>query len=222
MAAFLARKGAPAAAGAAPSLPVQRTFADWFAKAQGETPGEQPGGTSRPKTFADWFAKAQSEKPPGASGQTAGTGGTGENAPAAKPERPAQVAKGSVEDYSFGVVGKNGIIGMLAKGGIVEFKINAVGSSVGGHQMFSQMMNHFGENAKGVRGVWGNKEDAPTNLNLGRVNELTARGTPLKDAVTQAWTAKEAAKYGFTNAKIELAKGTDGHYTKIHVLFTKP
>jgi hypothetical protein len=44
----------------------------------------------------------------------------------------------------------------------------------------------------------------------------------LEDAVMQAWTARQAAEFGFTNATIEAAEGTAGNYTKIHVLFTKP
>jgi hypothetical protein len=84
------------------------------------------------------------------------------------------------------------------------------------------MMEHFGKDVKGVRGSWRNREDAANNLNLGTVNKLTAGGMPLEEAVKGAWTAKQAAKYGFTKATIEAVEGTPGHYTTIHVLFTKP
>ncbi|WP_065586081.1 hypothetical protein [Gilliamella sp. App4-10] len=107
--------------------------------------------------------------------------------------------------------------------GIIDFKINAVNSPIRGSDMFSQMMNHYGENVKSIRGNWMNLEKSATNKNLGIINKLTSQGVSLEEAVTHTWTANQAAKYGFSQLEILLArvKGTPGNYTKVEVLFSK-
>lgn len=59
------------------------------------------------------------------------------------------------------------------------------------------------------------------NKNLGVINTLTSRGVTLESAVTQTWTAGQAAKYGFTTPTIQVVKGMPGTYTKIEVIFSK-
>jgi hypothetical protein len=77
------------------------------------------------------------------------------------------------------------------------------------------MMQHFGRNAKGVCGKW------PSGTNLKTVNELTARGVPIEEAVTRTWTANRAREWGFVRVRlIRPPQGTPGQYTNIEVLFT--
>ena len=108
-----------------------------------------------------------------------------------------------------------GIIANLDKNGHVEFKINTEGSGIRGTDLFKQMMEHFGSNAKGVKGKW------VSGTNLDKVNELTAKGVPIEEAVKQTWTANRARDAGFGNATlVNPPKGTPGAYTDVEVLFT--
>jgi hypothetical protein len=57
--------------------------------------------------------------------------------------------------------------------------------------------------------------------NLRKVNELTAKGVPLEEAIKQTWTANRARDAGFGNAKlVATPKGTPGAYTDVEVVFT--
>jgi hypothetical protein len=51
---------------------------------------------------------------------------------------------------------------------------------------------------------------------------LTGQGMPLEQAVSQTWTAGQAAKYGFSTPAVQTAVGNPGNYSKIQVIFTKP
>jgi hypothetical protein len=53
------------------------------------------------------------------------------------------------------------------------------------------------------------------------VNQLTAQGTRIEDAVRQTWTARRAAELGFTNPINLNATGSPGNYKKIDIIFTK-
>ena len=62
----------------------------------------------------------------------------------------------------------------------------------------------------------------PTGTNLDTVNELTARGVPLSEAVTRTWTAHRAKDFGFAKAVIHGDPvGIPGAYTKVVVQFMK-
>jgi hypothetical protein len=51
------------------------------------------------------------------------------------------------------------------------------------------------------------------------VNELTAAGMSLDEAVLQAWTVTRARKLGFTRVRIlGCPKGVPGAYTEVDVL----
>jgi hypothetical protein len=78
------------------------------------------------------------------------------------------------------------------------------------------MMQHFSGNAKGVWGKW------VSGTNLEKVNELTAQGVPLEEAITRTWTANRAREFGFDNATIVGEPvGVPGAYTNITVKFTR-
>jgi len=124
---------------------------------------------------------------------------------------------GSTADFEmWASPGSNkGIIANLDKNGIVEFKINTQGTAVRGTDLFRQMMSHFGDHAKGVWGKW------VRGTNLDKVNELTARGVSLEDAITQTWTANRAREAGFGRATLKKEVGKPGEYTDLEVEFTR-
>ena len=88
--------------------------------------------------------------------------------------------------------------------------------------MFDKMMGEYGKDVSAIRGNWMNQDVGPANKNLGVVNGLTAQGVPLESAVTQTWTAQQAARYGFTTPSVQVVVGEPGAYTKVETLFTKP
>ena len=137
---------------------------------------------------------------------------------------PSIMMSGRTDEFNFLVNGHNGILSTLSDKGIVDFKINAVGSPIRGGDMFDKMMNHYGDNVKGIRGNWMNLDKSESNKNLGIINKLTSQGVPLKDAVMKTWTAAQAIRYGYTESKIQTdyVKGDSGNYTKVEVIFTKP
>jgi RHS repeat-associated protein len=129
---------------------------------------------------------------------------------------PAAKGAGSTADFSL-MFGNKGILGTINDKGIVEFVVEAgPGSPMRGGQMFQQMMEHFGSNVKGVAGNWYYGD------NLAAVNQLTAQGVSLEKAVSQTWTAGQAAKYGFSTPAVQSAVGNPGNYSKIQVIFSKP
>ena len=76
------------------------------------------------------------------------------------------------------------------------------------------MMQAFGERVRGIWGMW------PTGTNLNTVNELTAQGIPLAEAVTRTWTAHRARDFGFGKAMIHGEPiGVPGAYTRVVVQF---
>jgi hypothetical protein len=77
------------------------------------------------------------------------------------------------------------------------------------------MMEHFGDNVRGIRGKW----VSGTNLEI--VNQLTAQGSSLAEAATRTWTANRARDFGFGRATIVKAEGEPGAYTNIEVSFTR-
>ncbi len=85
--------------------------------------------------------------------------------------------------------------------------------------MFQQMMKHFGTSVTAIQGNWvGAASD-----NLHAINRLTAGGAmTIEDAAKQTWTGLRARNYGYTQVQVAgTPTGTPGHYTSVHVLFTK-
>jgi hypothetical protein len=109
-----------------------------------------------------------------------------------------------------------GILGYLDEDGTVTFAIEAgEGSPLRGTELFGNMMRYFGSAAKAIRGVW------RSGANLAKVNELTAQGLPLEQAVQEAWTVTRARKWGFNKIKVVLREGRPGEYTEVDVLMEK-
>ena len=132
---------------------------------------------SRPKATA-WTAEAQSASVPPASERT----------PLPTAGDIAMVKP--TADFELFVQKNKRIIGNLDEEGLVDFKINTEGSGVSGTDVFRQMMQHFGDKPNGVWGKW------VRGTNLDRVNQLTAQGIALEEAVTHAWTANRAREFG--------------------------
>lgn len=77
------------------------------------------------------------------------------------------------------------------------------------------MMEHFGDHPRGIWGKW------VSGSNLETVNQLTAGGLSLDQAVARAWTANRARDFGFGKATIVRAEGKLGAYTNIEIRFAK-
>jgi adenosylcobinamide amidohydrolase len=78
----------------------------------------------------------------------------------------------------------------------------------------------FGDDAKVIEAVWRKNLDPSSNID--RVNELTAAGMSLDEAIQQAWTVKQAMKAGFSNASVVgMPEGTIGNFTKIDVIIER-
>lgn len=130
--------------------------------------------------------------------------------------------KGSREPFQvFLENGKTGIWSEMDSDGYITFKVNAEDSPISGSDFFRRMMEHHGSEVTGIRGVWVSKSLKKSNKNLGFVNKLTAAGISLEDAVKQAWTAKQAALFGFHKIQIVKVIGSPGNYSMIEVLITK-
>ncbi len=131
------------------------------------------------------------------------------------PHPPPESGGAETEYYESLGPGK-GIYATIGEDGFVEFKINTEGTGVRGTDLFHRMMRAFGGR---VRGIWGM---CPKGTNLDKVNELTAEGIPLPEAVTRTWTAHRARDFGFGKAVVpEDPIGVPGAYTKVVVRFVK-
>jgi hypothetical protein len=80
-------------------------------------------------------------------------------------------------------------------------------------------MLHFGASVTAIQGNWiGVSSD-----NLIAINTLTAGGAKtIEEAAKQTWTGLRARDYGYIQVRVVgTLAGTPGHYTSVHVLFTK-
>jgi hypothetical protein len=110
--------------------------------------------------------------------------------------------------------GSKGIYGDLNDEGMIEFFIEAgPQANPRGHVLFKEMINHFGDTAKGVVGSWTYGD------NLAAFNRLTAQGLSLEEAAAQTWTGMQAATNGFTKVEV-IAEGAPGAYTRVLAKFT--
>lgn len=115
-----------------------------------------------------------------------------------------------------------GILGTLDDEGVVTFAIVAgAGSSIRGTTYFNAMVDYFGEEAREVLGVWLKPHPDRESTNIDKVNELTARGVPLEEAVLYAWTVTRARKRGFTDVRVITALGGPGAYTRLEVAIAR-
>jgi hypothetical protein len=108
----------------------------------------------------------------------------------------------------------------LDPNGVVTFAIQVDPSSpVRGTELFRRMMLAFGDDAKAIQGVW--RKGISPSINIDKVNELTAKGMTLENAVLQAWTVTRAKKLGFEKVRVTDHKGSRGAYGKIDVMIEK-
>lgn len=96
------------------------------------------------------------------------------------------------------------------------------GSSLRGTELFNRMMQHFGEKVRAIQGVWRKGPLGKPSTNIDKVNELTAAGVSLEEAIQHAWTVTRARKLGFIKVRLlEQPEGCPGVYTRIDVLIEK-
>jgi len=114
------------------------------------------------------------------------------------------------------------ILGEVDEKGVLTFAVSAsAGSPLRGTELFDLMLRAFGGRVRAVLGVWRRGFQGSPSVNLDKVNERTAAGAPLIDAVRETWTFTRAARWGFTRVTSLVVEGTPGSYTKIDVLLEK-
>jgi hypothetical protein len=129
---------------------------------------------------------------------------------------PPPADGGAEAEYYESLGPGKGIYATIGEDGFVEFKIHTEGTDVRGTDLFNRMMRAFGGRVRGIWGMW------PTGTNFDQVNELTAQGIPLAEAVTRTWTAHRARDFGFGKAVIRGEPlGIPGAYTRVVVQFVK-
>jgi hypothetical protein len=116
-----------------------------------------------------------------------------------------------------------GIIGELDESGVLTFAVDAgPGSSIRGTELFNRIMLHFGDDVKAIHGVWCKGPLGLPSTNIDKVNELTATGMVLGEAIYHAWTVTRAKKLGFLRVNVlGTPAGHPGAFTKIDVLIEK-
>jgi hypothetical protein len=113
-------------------------------------------------------------------------------------------------------------MGVLDERGVLTFAIaSTTESPIRGTELFDLMMRAFADRVRAVLGVWRRGVGGSPSANLDKVNERTAEGASLPDAVRETWTFTRAARWGFTKVKVASVEGTPGNYTKIDVLLEK-
>lgn len=115
-----------------------------------------------------------------------------------------------------------GVMGSVDESGVLTFVISAKAESpIRGTELFDLMVRAFGNRVRAVLGVWRRGFEGSPSVNLDKVNERTAAGASLMDAVQETWTFTRAARWGFTKVTLVGAEGTPGRYTKIDLLLEK-
>jgi hypothetical protein len=126
-------------------------------------------------------------------------------------------------DFRLLLPDDQGLIATLDEQGIVTFVVVAgEGSPIRGTEMFDLMMRAYGDRVCGIRGVWRQGFEGRPSVNLDKVNELTAQGIDLHEAVKQAWTVTRAKRWGFYRVTVlGEPEGSPGAYSKMDVLIEK-
>jgi hypothetical protein len=129
----------------------------------------------------------------------------------------------SMADFRLLLPDDRGIIGTLDERGILTFVVLAgEGSPIRGTEMFDLMMRGYGEKVQAIRGVWRRGFSGRPSINLDKVNELTAAGMALTDAIKETWTATRAQRWGFVKVTLQNhPEGNPGAYSKIDVLIER-
>jgi len=115
-----------------------------------------------------------------------------------------------------------GILGEVDEKGVLTFVLSAKAESpIRGTELFDLMLRAFAGRVRAVLGVWRRGFAGAPSVNLDKVNERTAAGMSLMDAVRQTWTFTRAARWGFTRITRIVVEGTPGSYSKVDVLLEK-
>ena len=129
----------------------------------------------------------------------------------------------TIKEYDFSPADGKGILGSMNEIGVVTFFISAgEDSPVRGTEMFNRMMADFGEEARAIQGQWIRSRTGEPSTNIDKVNELTAAGMKLEEAIQRAWTVTRARKLGFVNVRLlGNPVGAPGAYDLIQVLIER-
>ncbi|MEG3632018.1 ricin-type beta-trefoil lectin domain protein [Streptomyces poriticola] len=113
----------------------------------------------------------------------------------------------------------SGVIADLDSDGILTMMMHNNpdrGSPLRGKAMFDEVMGHFGDRVQGVQGIWVYGD------NLGGFNEAVRGGASLVSAAKGTWTGRQAARYGFTRARIdEAVPRLDGDFQQVLATFRR-
>ncbi|MFF1908738.1 polymorphic toxin-type HINT domain-containing protein [Kitasatospora sp. NPDC058218] len=109
--------------------------------------------------------------------------------------------------------------------GVVEMTIRAPdrpGVPAGGDQ-FTAAMQFFGDQVKGVRGLWDGSRDLRSNLDkfneLLRSNPLLSNGEAARGTFTGKMAGRDGWPHKFTRVEVVELVGTRGNYTSVEVIF---
>ncbi|MEU0086823.1 polymorphic toxin-type HINT domain-containing protein [Streptomyces sp. NPDC006274] len=113
----------------------------------------------------------------------------------------------------------SGVIADLDSDGILTMMMHNnpdKGSPLRGKAMFDEVMGHFGDRVQGVQGIWVYGD------NLGGFNGAVRGGASLVSAAKGTWTGRQAARYGFTRARIdEAVPRLDGDFQQVLATFRR-
>jgi hypothetical protein len=111
----------------------------------------------------------------------------------------------------------------VLEGGVVTFSIQVEPDSpIRGTEVFNRMMDHFGDDAIALQGVWVKGAHGRQSINIDKVNELISTGVPLQKAVEQAWTVTRAMKRGFRTVRVlQTDPKPPGPFSKVTVLILR-
>ena len=117
---------------------------------------------------------------------------------------------------------KAAFLSELSDQGVATFAIRAQPDSpIRGTELFGLVMRAFGDDVRAIEGVWRKGKGTGPSINIDKVNELTAMGIPLIDAIGKTWTVTRAQKYGFANLAVTYKLGAPGHFKKLDVMISK-
>ncbi|MFF2396804.1 RHS repeat-associated core domain-containing protein [Nocardia sp. NPDC058114] len=113
----------------------------------------------------------------------------------------------------------SGLHALLDENGTLTLMVEnhpELGSPLRGRQMFDEVMNHFGDRVQQVQGNWVYGD------NLAKFNSALENGATLNQAARETWTAQQAARYGFTRARIDQAvPELGGGYSSVSVTYRR-
>jgi hypothetical protein len=131
-----------------------------------------------------------------------------------KVRAPSARVLGPGEDFSAHVKGSEGVLASLGNDGILDLYIKAGPGTPRGGQMFTEALNAYGTNVRGIRGTWLGGGDLSSNFDSFQAG--IQGGMSPSDAAASTFTGKMATRAGFTNVRV--VTNTD---TRVVVEFTK-